>query len=73
MRIIARRTLREFAASLAGHRDQPALKAALDAWFAEVKQARWSSTAELKRSYASASVITAMAVKPGRFRKLLTP
>ncbi len=59
MRIIARRTLREFVGSLAGHHDQPAVKAALDAWFGEVKQARWSSTADLKRSYATASIITA--------------
>jgi mRNA interferase HigB len=36
MRIIARRTLREFVDSLAGHKDQPAVKAALDAWFDEV-------------------------------------
>jgi mRNA interferase HigB len=59
MRIIARRTLREFVQSLAGHKDQPAVKAALDAWFDEVKKARWSSTAELKRSFATASVVTA--------------
>lgn len=59
MRIIARRTLRDFVVSLAGHSDQPAVKAALDAWFDEVKQARWSNTADLKRSYATASVITA--------------
>jgi mRNA interferase HigB len=59
MRIIARRTLREFAESLAGHKDQPAVKAALDAWFDEVKKARWKSTAEVKRSYATASVISA--------------
>jgi mRNA interferase HigB len=59
MRIIARRTLREFVLSLAGHRDQPAVKAALDAWFSEVKQAHWSSTADVKRAYATASVITA--------------
>ena len=58
MRIIARRTLREFVNSLAGHRDQPAVKAAFDAWFNEVRQARWSNTAELKRSYATASIIT---------------
>ena len=31
MRIIARRTLRDFVESRAGHKDQPALKAALDA------------------------------------------
>jgi mRNA interferase HigB len=59
MRIIARRTLREFVDSLAGHRDQPAVKASLDAWFDEVRKARWRSAAEVKRSYATASVVTA--------------
>ncbi|HEU4619713.1 MAG TPA: type II toxin-antitoxin system HigB family toxin [Gammaproteobacteria bacterium] len=59
MRIIARRTLREFIDSLAGRRDQPAVKAALDAWFDEVKKARWKSTADLKRSYVTASIVTA--------------
>lgn len=59
MRIIARRTLREFIASRAGHKDQPALEAALDAWFDEARRARWKSAAELKRHYATASVVTA--------------
>jgi mRNA interferase HigB len=59
MRIIARRTLREFVDSLAGHKDQSAVKAALDAWFAEVKRARWRNTADVKRLYATASVVTA--------------
>ncbi len=59
MRIIARRTLREFVASRAGHRDQPALKAALDAWFEEVRKAHWRTTADIKRLYATASVVTA--------------
>lgn len=59
MRIIARRTLREFVASRAGHRDRGALKAALDAWFDEVRKARWSSSAELKRHYATASIVSA--------------
>ena len=59
MRIIARRTLREFVGSLAGHRDQSAVKAALDAWFAEVKRARWRNTADVKRLYATASIVTA--------------
>ena len=59
MRIIARRTLREFVQSRAGHRDQPALKAAIDAWFDEVRKARWSSTADVKRRYAIASVVSA--------------
>lgn len=35
------------------------MKAALDAWFDEVKKARWASTAEVKRSYATASIVTA--------------
>jgi len=59
MRIIARRTLRRFVESRAGHKDQPALKAALDAWFAEVRRAQWISTADIKKLYASASVVTA--------------
>jgi mRNA interferase HigB len=59
MRIIARRTLREFVQSLAGHHDQPAVKAGLDAWFAEVRQARWSNTTDVKRVYATASIINA--------------
>jgi mRNA interferase HigB len=59
MRIIARRTLRAFVESRAGHKDQAALKAALDAWFDEVRKARWTSTAEVKRLYATASIVTA--------------
>src|SRR5712692_10869199 len=59
MRIIARRTLREFVEGRRGHKDQSALKAALDAWFDEVKKARWSSAADVKRSYATASIISA--------------
>ena len=59
MRIIARRTLREFVEALAGHQDQPAVKAALDAWFDEVKKARWRNTSDVKRSYATASIVTA--------------
>src|SRR5215471_4134123 len=59
MRIIARRTLREFVAGRRGYKDHVALKAALDAWFAEVKKARWFSAADVKRSYASASIVSA--------------
>ena len=59
MRIIARRTLREFADARRGYKDYPALKAALDAWFDEVKKARWTGTADVKRSYATASIISA--------------
>ena len=59
MRIIARRALREFVEARSGRKDQPALKAALDAWFAEVSRANWASTADVKRLYASASIISA--------------
>src|SRR5215475_11560393 len=59
MRIIARRTLREFVEERRGHKDHTALKAALDAWFDEVKKARWSSAADVKRSYATASIVLA--------------
>ena len=59
MRIVARRTLRVFVESRTGHKDQAALKAALDAWFDEVRKANWTSTADVKRLYASASIVTA--------------
>lgn len=59
MRIIARRSLREFIDGRAGRKDQPALKAALDAWFAEVSKAEWTSTADVKRLYATASIASA--------------
>ena len=59
MRIIARRTLKEFIDARAGHRDQPALKAALHSWYAEVKSAKWTSTADVKRHYATSSIIAA--------------
>ncbi len=58
MRIIARRTLRDFVESRTGRKDQPALKAALDAWFDEVRKARWVSVADVKGLYRTASVVT---------------
>lgn len=59
MRIIARRTLQDFVKSLPGRREQPAVKAALDAWFDEVKKARWTNMSDVKRLYATASIINA--------------
>ena len=58
MRIIARRTLSHFVNARAGHKDQSALRSALDAWFEEVRQARWRNTADVKRLYAAASVVS---------------
>ena len=59
MRIIARRTLREFVQARDGRKDQPALKAAVDAWFAEVSKAAWDGTADVKRLYGTASIVSA--------------
>jgi mRNA interferase HigB len=42
-----------------GSKDRPALKTALDAWFDEVRKARGTSTAEVKRRYATASIVSA--------------
>lgn len=59
MRIIARSTLTRFVETLRGHRDQRAVKSALDAWFHEVIHADWSSSADVKAEYRNASIIGA--------------
>jgi mRNA interferase HigB len=59
MRIIARRTLRQFVNSLAGKKDHLAVKAALDAWFDEVSKAEWTSSVDVNRLYATASIVSA--------------
>lgn len=41
-----------------GHRNQSALKSAVDAWFFEVSKARWRNMTGVKGLYATASVIT---------------
>jgi mRNA interferase HigB len=35
------------------------VKVVLDAWFNEVRKAHWSATADVKRSYATASIVSA--------------
>lgn len=57
MRIIARSTIHAFVGSLAGHKDRQAVKAALDAWFHDAKRAQWRSMADVKRRYATVSII----------------
>lgn len=59
MRIVSRSTLRLFADSPKGQRGGAALKAALDAWFHEVRKAEWKSSADIKKRYAHASIINA--------------
>jgi mRNA interferase HigB len=58
MRIIARRTLKRFVDARAGQTDQAALKASLEAWFDEVRKARWESSADVKRRYRTASIVS---------------
>jgi mRNA interferase HigB len=59
VRVIARSTFVRFIESLAGHREQRAVKAALEAWFHEAVAAEWRSSAEVKESYANASILDA--------------
>jgi mRNA interferase HigB len=59
MRIIARRTLRQFVEKRVGRKDHRVLKAALDAWFDEVSKIQWSGAADVKKLYRTASIVTA--------------
>jgi mRNA interferase HigB len=59
MRIIARRTLKAFVASLQGHKDQSAVETALDNWYREVSRAAWEVSADVKATYAKASIVAA--------------
>jgi mRNA interferase HigB len=59
VRIVARSTLTRFVDKLDGHKDQRAVKTALDSWFQEVRQAEWKNSSEVKASYAHASIIGA--------------
>lgn len=59
MRIIARKTLTDFVESLAGHKDQQAVRTALHVWFHEVSAARWENASDIKRRYVTASIISA--------------
>jgi mRNA interferase HigB len=51
MRIISKKTLKDY------WEQEPATKAALQAWHAEAKNAEWSSPADLKARYATASIL----------------
>ena len=57
MRIIARKTLKQFVESLQGSKDQKAVKAALDSWFYEVQDASWKTPTDVTGSYANASIV----------------
>ena len=51
MRLIARRTLREF------WERHPDAEQALRAWFHDVQRADWASPADVKRIYANVSIV----------------
>lgn len=51
MRIIARKTLREY------WERHPAVRPALQAWYADVSHATWKSPSDIKRIYANASIL----------------
>ena len=59
MRIIALSTLKRFVDGLAGHRDQAAVKKALDLWYDAVSKADWSNASDVKRQFAAASIVSA--------------
>jgi mRNA interferase HigB len=59
LRIIARSTLTRFASRLTARGTRVAVRAALDAWFHEAKAASWRSSADVKKSYATASILNA--------------
>jgi mRNA interferase HigB len=59
MRIVARRTLLEFAAARSGHKDHSALVRALDDWFHETRRAKWQNSADVRQTFGHVSIISA--------------
>jgi mRNA interferase HigB len=57
VRVIARKTLREFIDGLRGSKNQKAVKSALDSWFHEALRAVWQSPADVLKAYANASIV----------------
>jgi len=51
MRIISRKTLREF------WEEHPSAKIPLQAWYADTKQANWRSPNDIKKTYRNASIV----------------
>ncbi len=51
MRIIVRKTLREF------WEKHPDARSALQAWYADVRRAQWQSSADIKQAYRNASFV----------------
>ena len=58
MRIIARRTLQRHVHSRSGRSGHAVLKASLEAWFDEVRRAKWTGMAAMNRLFRTASVLS---------------
>lgn len=58
MRIVSRSTLRTYTERFSGSSQYAALLGALEAWIAEVSRTDWQSSADVKRSYRTASIIS---------------
>ncbi len=52
MRIISRKKLKEF------WKKQPDIRVPLEAWYADVKKAKWKTASDIKNIYRNASFIT---------------
>jgi mRNA interferase HigB len=59
VRVIARNALLRFVASTVGHKDYRAVKAALEAWFHEAREAEWKRPSDVKEFYRNASIVGA--------------
>jgi mRNA interferase HigB len=59
VRVIARGTLNDFVRNRVARGQRSAVKAQLDAWYAETAKAVWQNSAELKAQYSSASILSA--------------
>lgn len=70
MRIIARKTLREF------WEKRPDARQALQAWYADVKHAEWASPADIKAIYRNASFLSnnrvVFNIKGNRYRLIVS-
>jgi mRNA interferase HigB len=58
VRVIASKTLTRFLERIAGHKDHRAVKSALESWFHEAVSADWKSGADVKKTYATASILS---------------
>ncbi|MGE6739871.1 type II toxin-antitoxin system HigB family toxin [Allorhizobium pseudoryzae] len=59
MRIIARSTLRHFVENLASRKEQDSVAEALDVWYHLTLKAEWQTSAEVKKTFAAASIVNA--------------